>query len=49
MSGLFGFSRPAYYQHQNRRFTSEEREQCVLELVAQLWEEHPRMGGKKCY
>ena len=49
MSGLFGFSRQAYYQHENRQFTSEEREQRVLELVAQVREDHPRMGGKKLY
>lgn len=49
MSGLFGFSRQAYYQHENRQVTSEEREQCVLELVAQVREGHPRMGGKKLY
>ena len=33
MSGLFGFSRQAYYQHENREFTSEEREQRVLALA----------------
>jgi putative transposase len=49
MSGLFGFSRQAYYQHENRQFTSEERDQRVLELVAQVREDHPRMGGKKLY
>lgn len=49
MSGLFGFSRQAYYQHENRQLTSEEQEQRVLELVAQVREEHPRLGGKKLY
>lgn len=49
MSGLFGFSRQAYYQHENRQFTSEERDQRVLELVTQVREDHPRMGGKKLY
>lgn len=48
MSGLFGFSRQAYYQHENRQFTSEERDQRVLDLVAQV-REAPRMGGKKRY
>ncbi|AMR25545.1 hypothetical protein A0257_22930 (plasmid) [Hymenobacter psoromatis] len=49
MSGLFRFSRQAYYQHENQQFTSEERDQRVLELVAQVREDHPRMGGKKLY
>jgi hypothetical protein len=49
MSGLLGFSRQAYYQHEGRQFNREEREQQVLALVAQVREEHPRMGGKKLY
>lgn len=49
MSGLFGFSRQAYDQHESRQFTGEEREQQVLELVARVREEHPRVGGKKRY
>jgi putative transposase len=49
MSGLFRFSRQAYYQHENRQFTSEERDQRVLDLVAQVREDYPRMGGKKLY
>ena len=49
VSGVLGFSRPAYYQHENRQFTSEQREECVLDLVAEVREDHPRMGGKKLY
>jgi transposase InsO family protein len=47
MSGLFGFSRQAYQQHETRQLPREEPEQQVL--VAQVREEHPRMGGKKRY
>ncbi len=49
MSGLFGFSRQVYYQHKNQQFTSEERAQRVLDLVAQVREDHPRVGGPKLY
>jgi putative transposase len=45
MSGLLGFSRQAYYQHDARQFTSEKREQQVLALVAQVREEHPRKAS----
>lgn len=49
MGGLFGFSRQAFYQHQGRQLTGEERDQQVLSLVEQVRAEHPRMGGKKLY
>ena len=49
MSGLFGFSRQAYYQYATRQYTSEEREQQVLSLVDEVRKDHARMGGKKLY
>jgi len=49
VSGLLGFTRQAYYQHERRQFSREQREQYVLERVAQLRQEHPRMGGRKLY
>ncbi|RSK24489.1 IS3 family transposase [Hymenobacter metallilatus] len=49
ISGVLGFSRQAYYQHHTRQWSSEEREHYVLEQVAQLRQEHGRMGGRKLY
>ncbi|WP_246399138.1 MULTISPECIES: IS3 family transposase [Hymenobacter] len=49
ISGVLGFSRQAFYQHQTRQWSSEEREHYVLEQVAQLRKEHGRMGGRKLY
>ncbi|WP_243900449.1 IS3 family transposase [Hymenobacter defluvii] len=49
ISGVLGFSRQAYYQHQTRQWSSQEREQYILDQVAQLRQEHGRMGGRKLY
>ena len=44
-----GVSRQAYCHPEDRQFTSEEPEQRVLDLVAQVRKDHPRMGGEKRY
>ncbi len=49
ISGLFGFSRQAFYQHKNRQLTTEECDQQVLALIEQIRKDHPRLGGKKLY
>ena len=46
---LLGFTRQGYYQYWHRQALEVNREEQVIELVRQVRQEHPRIGGRKLY
>ena len=44
-----GFSRQGYYQYWQRQAQGLNHEDQILELVKQIREDHPRIGGRKLY
>lgn len=46
---LLGFSRQGYYQYWQRQAQVLNDEDQILELIKQIREDHPRMGGRKLY
>ena len=49
LQGLFGFTRQAYYQALHRQIKEQWLEKEIVDLVAGLRKEHPRLGGRKLY
>lgn len=46
---LLGFTRQGYYQYWQRQALELSWDTQILELVKQVREEHPRIGGRKLY
>lgn len=46
---LLGFTRQGYYQYWHRQSLEAGHEEQVIELVRQVRQEHPRIGGRKLY
>ena len=46
---LLGFTRQSYYQYWHRQTLEVNSEGQLLELVKEIRQEHPRMGGRKLY
>ena len=49
LEGLLGFTRQGYYQYWQRQILEVKPEEQLLELVKEIRQEHPRMGGRKLY
>ena len=46
---LLGFTRQGYYQYWHRQNLEVSHEDQLIELVKQVRQEHPRIGGRKLY
>lgn len=48
-AGWFGVSRQAYYQQVKRSHHKAAENELVIEMVQEIRQRHPRMGGRKLY